>query len=211
MFSGIVVEIGRLRSASALSAHGGVRLEIGHSLALGERLRIGDSLAVDGVCLTAIALTPISTTVEVSPETMRRTTFGEGGKLAAGCAVNLEPALRVGEPLGGHWVQGHVDGLVRVVARRDLGEHRELAFDMPSAGRSQIVEKGSVTLDGVSLTVAALTASTFTVALIPHTLANTTLGGLSPGDAVNFEADILAKYIAQALQTRGLLPAVEPG
>ena len=203
MFTGIIVEIGQLSSAPSRSGPGGVRLSITHSAALGERLRIGDSLAVNGVCLTVIEHTQRSTAVEVSPETMRRTSFGEGHQLAAGSEVNLEPALRVGEALGGHWVQGHVDGVVRVVARRDLGEQRELEFELPERFRLQLVEKGSVTLDGVSLTVAALADDRFSVALIPHTLAVTTLGARVLGDGVNFEGDILAKYIARALEARG--------
>lgn len=207
MFTGIVVEIGRLSAAPAPSGAGGLRLRLAHSAALGERLRTGDSLAVAGVCLTVLSSEGAETTLEVSPETLARTTLGG---LAAGAAVNLEPALRVGEPLGGHWVQGHVDGVLRVSARRDLGQHRVLELELPAAQRARVVEKGSVTLDGVSLTVSALAddgtggASRFSVALIPHTLEHTTLGELQPGDPVNFEADILAKYIERALAARGV-------
>lgn len=207
MFTGIVVEIGRLSAAPVPSGAGGLRLRLAHSPALGERLRIGDSLAVAGVCLTVLSTDDGETALEVSPETLARTTLGG---LTAGAAVNLEPALRVGEPLGGHWVQGHVDGVLRVSGRRDLGEHRVLELELPAAHRAQVVEKGSVTLDGVSLTVSALAddgvggVARFSVALIPHTLERTTLSELQPGDSVNFEADILAKYIERALAARGV-------
>ena len=156
MFTGIVQESGRLTDDPQPSGQGGVRLAIGHSADLGRRLSIGASLAVSGVCLTVTELDgdpPLGCVVELSPETLSRTTLGA---LRRGDHVNLETALRVGDALGGHWVQGHVDGVTRVVDRRDLTDHRVLAFAIPPGQEPFLVEKGSVALDGVSLTVSAL-------------------------------------------------------
>ncbi|HBL26908.1 MAG TPA: riboflavin synthase [Acidobacteria bacterium] len=210
MFTGIVQESGRLTDDPMPSGQGGVRLALGHSADLGRRLEIGASLAVNGVCLTIVELDgdpPLGSVVELSPETLSRTTLGA---LRRGDRVNLETALRVGDALGGHWVQGHVDGVTRVVERRDLTDHRVLAFAIPPGQEPFLVEKGSVALDGVSLTVSALAADRFEVALIPHTLDVTTLSRLQPGDPVNLEADILAKYMHRMLAIRGLVPAAEP-
>jgi riboflavin synthase len=207
MFSGLISESGRVLEDPEPSGQGGVRLAVAHSPELGRRLAIGASLAVSGVCLTVTDLAPlpaeggVRSLVELAPETLARTTLGG---LRAGARVNLEPALRLGDPLGGHWVQGHVDGTAEVLDRRDLAEHRELAFSIPPDLAPFLVEKGSVTVDGVSLTVAAHRPDRFSVALIPHTLAVTTLGSLSPGDRVNLEVDVLAKYVHQILAARGL-------
>ncbi len=202
MFTGIVIERGLLIADPASSGQGGVRLEIGLSPALAERLAIGDSLAVAGVCLTITQRDTDRVAVELSPETLSRTTLGE---LRQGDAVNLEPALRMGDPLGGHWVQGHVDATAQVVDRRDLTDHRELAFSIPTDLAPLLVEKGSVTVDGASLTVSALLADRFEVALIPHTLDVTTLSQLAPGDRVNLEVDVLGKYVHRILASRGLV------
>ncbi len=180
-------------------------LVVGHSAALADVLEIGASLAVDGVCLTVVTedaggtSTAAASAFEVSPETLARTRLGA---LRPGDEVNLEPALRMGDALGGHWVQGHVDGVLEVVARRDREDHRELSFSLPEAYRTLVVEKGSVTLDGVSLTVSALddAAGRFSVALVPHTLQVTTLQALAAGDLVHFEADVLAKYVQRAVE-----------
>ena len=210
MFTGLIQERGRLTDDPLPSGQGGVRLAIGHSADLGRRLEIGASLAVAGVCLTVTSLDrlegapPLGSTVELSPETLSRTNLGT---LRRGDPVNLEPALRMGDPLGGHWVQGHVDGTTTVTDRRDLGEHREIGFAIPPELAGFLVEKGSITVDGVSLTVAGLTADRFSVALIPHTLEITTLSRLQPGDRVNLEVDVLAKYVHQILAARGLVPA----
>ncbi len=174
-------------------------LEIGHSRELGGRLAIGDSLAVSGVCLTITEQRERGSTVELSPETLSRTSLGE---LRRGRRVNLEPALRMGDPLGGHWVQGHVDGTGRVVGRRDLSAHRVVSFAAPSELVPYLVEKGSVAVDGVSLTVAARSRGRFDVALIPHTLEVTTLGSLATGGRVNLEVDILAKYVESLMEAR---------
>ena len=207
-------ERGRLLSPPETTGDG-VRMIFGLSAELAERLEIGASLAVSGVCLTVTsflgeeelgsieeAQQGAAVSVEVSPETLDRTTIGE---LQVGSEVNLEPALAAGDAMGGHWVQGHVDGVVRMLDRRLVGEWHELTFELPKAYRGQVVEKGSVTLDGTSLTVSRLHAESFEVALVPHTLEVTTLDRLAPGDAVNFEADILAKYVERALQVAGRL------
>lgn len=180
-----------------------MRLRIGHSPELSGLLSLGASLAVSGVCLTLVDMAPGISEVELAPETLRRTSLGD---LKAGDELNLEPALRMGDPLGGHWVQGHVDGTLQVVDRRDLQEHRELAFELPEDLRPYVVEKGSVTLDGVSLTVSRLHPDTFEVALIPHTLEVTNLDRLQVGDRVNFEVDVLAKYVNRALNLAGAKP-----
>lgn len=203
MFTGLVVERGRLIAAPKPSRQGGVRLTIGHSAALGERLAVGSSLAVAGVCLTLIESGAESCRVELSPETLARTRLG---RLKKGDEVNLEPALRAGDAMGGHWVQGHVDGTVRLKARRDLEEHATFTLEITAEQERWVAEKGSVALDGVSLTVAAVGEGTFDVALIPHTLEVTTLGAARPGQRLHFEADILAKYVERALAARGLAP-----
>ncbi|HYX26011.1 MAG TPA: riboflavin synthase [Thermoanaerobaculia bacterium] len=202
MFTGLIVERGTLIADPTPSGQGGIRLTIGLSPDLAARLGIGDSLAVSGVCLTVTEKGPDRVAVELSPETLSRTTLGG---LRGGDAVNLEPALRMGDPLGGHWVQGHVDGTARVVDRRDLTDHRVLAFSLPPDLAPFLVEKGSVTVDGVSLTVSALRSDRFEVALIPHTLEVTTLSRLVPGDAVNLEMDVLGKYVHRILAARGLV------
>ena len=183
-------------------------LAVGHGPEVGERLALGASLAVSGVCLTVVELAPDgrAATVEMGQETLRRTTLGA---LREGSAVNLEPPLRMGDPLGGHWVQGHVDTTVEVLERTDRADHCEMTFSLPAPMAPYVVEKGSVALDGVSLTVAALRPGAFTVWLIPHTLEATTLGLLAPGDRVNFEADVLAKYVVANLERVG--EAFAPG
>lgn len=176
---------------------GGARLRVSLPDALAERLSVGASVAVAGVCLTVVdPLADRSALFEVSPETLRRTTLAE---LRRGSEVNLEPALRLGDALGGHWVQGHVDAVGEVLSIEELGEHREVAVSLPPDLRASVVEKGSITVDGVSLTVAAIAADRFTVALVPHTLAVTTLGSLAVGRRVNLEVDVLARYVQQAV------------
>jgi riboflavin synthase len=209
MFTGLIVQRGNLVEDPAPSGQGGVRLTIGLSPDLVARLAIGDSLAVSGVCLTVTEKGPDRVAVELSPETLSRTTLAG---LSRGDSVNLEPALRMGDALGGHWVQGHVDDTARVVDRRDLTDHRVLAFSIPPDLAPFLVEKGSVTVDGVSLTVSALGPDRFEVALIPHTLEVTTLSRLAPGDSVNLEMDVLGKYVHRILAARGLVtPLPEAG
>ena len=207
MFTGLVRERGRLIDEPRRSAHGGVVLSVGLGEALAGELEIGASLAVSGVCLTIVEMSAGAVAVELSPETLARTTLGD---LQRGSAVNLEPALKVGDPLGGHFVQGHVDATTEVTARRDLEDHRELTFATPRALRAFVVEKGSLAIDGVSLTVARMTDDSFTVALIPHTLEVTNLGDLDCDDRVNLEVDVLAKHVHRALQVAGVIPEGEP-
>jgi len=181
MFTGIVRE--RARVASFVDG----RLVVESTL----EPRIGDSVAVDGVCLTVVDARDGKLAFDVVAETISRMkTFGD--------EVNLEPALRAGEPLGGHYVQGHVDGLGRV---RSLGEGR-LVVEAPDELLRYCVEKGSIAIDGVSLTIAALDEDTLEVALVPHTLEVTTLGALRPGDPVNLEVDVLAKYVERLVGAR---------
>ncbi|MEM7481823.1 MAG: riboflavin synthase [Acidobacteriota bacterium] len=199
MFTGLVTELGRIASAPTPSGRGGSRLEIAHRQDLGERLSPGASLAVAGVCLTVTDGEAERSVVELAPETLARTNLGD---LQAGSPVNLEPALRVGDALGGHWVQGHVDGCVAVVGRQDLEDHCWLTVALPESLAAYVVEKGSVTLDGVSLTVAALAEDRFSVTLIPHTLEVTTLGATGVGHRLNLEVDVLAKYVERAVAAR---------
>lgn len=202
MFTGLVAERGYVLTDPAPSERGGVVLRVGHGAELGDRLSIGASLAVSGVCLTVVELAADRTAsvVEMGEETDRRTTLGA---LRQGRAVNLEPALRLGDPLGGHWVQGHVDTTVELVERDDRSDHSVLAFSLPAEMAPYVVEKGSVTLDGVSLTVASVLERRFTAWLVPHTLEVTTLGLAAPGDRLNFEADVLAKYVVHNLERVG--------
>ncbi len=208
MFTGLILERGRLISDPVPSGQGGVWLAVGMSPELAERLGIGDSVAVSGVCLTVVEKGHGQVLVELSPETLARTHLGS---LRDGFEVNLEPALRMGDPLGGHMVQGHVDGTAEVVGRRDLTDHRVLAFSIPPDLAPFLVEKGSVTVDGVSLTVSALRPDRFEVALIPHTLEVTTLSRRVVGDRVNLEVDVLAKYVHRMLAARGLVSPLAEG
>ena len=178
MFTGLVEEVGTVRSMED------GRLVVESSIAA----ELGDSIAVDGVCLTVVAADGETLAFDAVPETLARTSLGD---LASGAGVNLEPALRVGDALGGHYVQGHVDG-VGTFRGVDDGLHW---FDAPPEINRYVVEKGSIAVQGTSLTVAGIDDAGFAVALIPHTLEATTLGRLEPGARVNLEADVLAKYV----------------
>jgi riboflavin synthase len=165
--------------------------------ALAPGAAIGASVAVSGCCLTVVAAGPERLEFQAGPETLARTTLG---RLRAGDWVNLERSLRVGDELGGHFVSGHVDGVGRLADRRDERDWSWCRFGVAEPLTSQIVSKGSVAVDGVSLTVVDVESDQFSAALIPHTLAVTTLGRLRPGDAVNIETDLLAKYVQRAAQ-----------
>jgi riboflavin synthase alpha subunit len=193
VFTGIIREVGRVADVSGRD--GGIRLEV-EAPATTRGLAVGDSVAVNGCCLTAITVDDGRVAFEAVPETLARTSLGV---LAAGARVNLEPALRAGEPLGGHYVQGHVDGRGTVRAMTREGDGIRIWIDAPPELLRLVVEKGSIALEGASLTVAELDDEGFAVALIPHTLRATTLGDLKPGDAVNLEADVLAKYVERLL------------
>jgi riboflavin synthase alpha subunit len=187
VFTGIVRERGRVVSAERNG--GGVRLRITANETAGAGL--GDSISVSGCCLTVTAAGDGALEFDAVPETIARTTLG---RLEPGAEVNLEPALRAGEPLGGHFVQGHVDGRARVGGFEREGDGARLRVQLAPELQRYCVEKGSIALDGVSLTIAALAADGIEIALVPFTLEHTTLGGLAPGDEVNVEVDLLAKY-----------------
>jgi riboflavin synthase len=194
MFTGLVREIGTIRKLEPRDGNGGrdLRLAIGFREIDRNRLGLGASICVDGVCLTVADLGADSFTADVSGETLRVTTLG--GK-AEGSRVNLEPSLRVGDELGGHWVSGHVDGVAKVLALdRDARSLRVLLVAPPELAR-YVARKGSVTLDGVSLTVNEVDGVNFSINLIPHTLEVTTLGSLAKGSRLNLEIDVLARYI----------------
>jgi riboflavin synthase alpha subunit len=187
MFTGIVRERGRVVFADRNG--GGLHLRI--AAAETAQAAPGDSISVSGCCLTVTASDGESLEFDAVPETIARTTLGS---LEPGVEVNLEPALRAGEPLGGHFVQGHVDGRARVSALEHEGDGARLHVQLPRELHRYCVEKGSLAVDGVSLTIAALHDDGVEVALVPFTLDHTTLGGLGPGDDVNVEVDLLAKY-----------------
>jgi len=187
VFTGIVRERGRVVSADRNG--GGVRLRI--SAAETAQAAPGDSISVCGCCLTVTTADGEALEFDAVPETLERTTLGA---LEPGAEVNLEPALRAGEPLGGHFVQGHVDGRARVAALDPDGPGARLRLELPAELHRYCVEKGSIAVDGVSLTIAALHDDGVELALVPFTLEHTTLGALVPGDEVNVEVDLLAKY-----------------
>jgi riboflavin synthase len=193
MFTGIVREIGHVDEIER--TQDGARLGVSATFAgdLGD----GDSVAVSGVCLTVAAHDGSSFSADVMNQTLELTTLG---KLEPGGRVNLEPALRVGDPLGGHLVQGHVDCRGQVIDAREDGFARRLRIALPAEHLPLVVEHGSITVDGVSLTVAALTDDGFEVALIPETLERTTLGG---PDLVNIELDVVGRYVQRLLRFEG--------
>ncbi len=194
MFTGIVREVGEVVALEGGAE--GVRLAI-RAPQTASRSAVGDSVAVDGVCLTVVDGDGETLAFEAVPETLARTTLGG---LEEGAAVNVEPALRAGEPLGGHIVQGHVDGVGRVRSVEPEGDGVRMEIECGPELLRYCVRKGSVAVQGTSLTVAALGEEGFAVALIPHTLAATTLGRLRAGDAVNLEVDVLAKHVERLLQ-----------
>jgi riboflavin synthase len=189
VFTGLVREVGTIVSLDGDSD--GVRVVV-EAPELAADARLGDSIAVSGVCLTVVARESSMLAFDAVPETLARSSLGS---LAAGSQVNLEPALRAGEPLGGHFVQGHVDGVATVRSAAAEGDGKRLWFDAPPGLLRYVVEKGSIAVEGTSLTVAETDEDGFAAALVPHTLRATTLDGLAPGDAVNLEVDVLAKYV----------------
>jgi len=196
MFTGIITDLGRVRT---VLPGGDTAYEIGTAYDTAT-IALGASIACSGVCLTAIATGPDWFRVQVSAETKARSTVGSW---RVGTAVNLERSLRLGDELGGHMVAGHVDGMGRLVERREEGGSVRMVFEAPESLASGIASKGSVAVDGISLTVNEVTATRFGVNIIPHTQAVTTLGGLQPGDPVNLEIDLIARYVAR-LMGKGL-------
>jgi riboflavin synthase len=189
VFTGIVRELGVVVSAE--EAGGGRALVVG-APKTAATADPGDSVAVNGCCLTATSVVAGDIAFHAVPETIARTTLGV---LESGDRVNVEPALRAGDELGGHYVQGHVDAVGRIQSVEAEGEGLRVFVDAPDAVLRYCAYKGSITVDGVSLTVAELSADAFAVALVPHTLEATTLSALRPGQQVNLEADVLAKYV----------------
>lgn len=189
MFTGLVEEVGSVVSIEPLND--AVRICIGAEAVLAD-VNLGDSIAVDGVCLTVVEATETAFTADVMLETLRRSRIGE---YEEGTRVNLERALATGDRLGGHIVQGHVDAVV-TLQHRSPAEHWDLLrFSLPETVRRYVVEKGSIAISGISLTVSAVGEDWFEVSLIPATLEATTAGAWKPGDMVNIEVDIIAKYV----------------
>jgi riboflavin synthase len=193
VFTGLIREVGSV--AAVDGGPDGVRLTI-DAPATARDARLGDSIALSGVCLTVVERSDGRLAFDAVPETLARSSLQT---LEPGSRVNVEPALRAGEPLGGHYVQGHVDGVGEIRSVEPEGDGRRIWVDAPAELMRYVVEKGSVAVEGTSLTVAGLDAGGFAVALIPHTLEETTLGDLEPGDPVNLEADVLAKYVEKLL------------
>lgn len=205
MFSGIVERLGRVEAVER-DASGGARLAI--RAGFPSAPDAGASVAVNGVCLTVERYADSVMHATAVPETLRRTNLG---RLANGSTVNLERALRVGDEIGGHWVQGHVDAVARVVSARRAGADVIVQVEVPASLRRYVAAKGSVTLDGVSLTVAAWEEPRLAVALVPYTLEHTIASEYHEGSDVNLEVDLLARYLERLADSRGLLLPVTPG
>jgi riboflavin synthase len=194
MFTGIVQDVGRIVALE--TRDGDARLTVGIDRLDLSRTAIGDSIAVAGVCLTAVSLEARAFSADVSQETLAITTIGAW---RVGRRVNLEPALRAGDALGGHLVSGHVDGIAELRARLEQGRSQRFRIQVPALLARYVARKGSVALDGVSVTVNDVGQQEFEVNLIPHTLAVTTLGELAVGDGVNIEVDLMARYAERLL------------
>lgn len=197
MFSGIVEEIGTVSRVGP--AEGGLALTVACSTVL-EGTILGDSIAVDGVCLTVSALTPTSFTANIQPVTARLSTLGE---LRAGDRVNLERAVAAGQRIGGHYVQGHVDGRGRIVSKRGDGPSLIVEIAVPPELRRYVVERGFIAVDGASLTVMARGSETISVSLVYHTQQHISLPDKQPGDGVNLEADVIARYVESLVAPYG--------
>jgi riboflavin synthase len=204
MFTGLVEELGTVEEIiqpGGRDATAPATLRIRAPL-VSEDAKIGDSIAVNGCCLTVVQRAESLLTFEAGRETLSRTNLG---RFQAGSRVNLERSLQLGDRLGGHLVTGHIDTQGTVIKRRDEGEWAHLMFRVPTGLTRQMASKGSVTVDGVSLTLVQVENDRFSVALIPHTLANTTIGALAVGDAVNVETDLLAKYVERQLESKNVV------
>lgn len=197
MFTGLVTDLGSIESIS--SSGGGRTLSIGTSYDTTD-LELGESIAVDGACLTVTSIGDASFTIDASPETLQRTTLGDR---KVGDAVHLERALRLADRLGGHMVLGHVDGVGSVVERRPQENAILFTFEAPASVTDYLIEKGSVTVDGVSLTVNGHRANRFDVAIIPFTSAKTKVSDYRPGQRVNLEADVVGKYVKKFVSPGG--------
>lgn len=204
MFTGIVEEIGAIATLEKTLA--GTRFTILASVVMGD-LKIGDSVSVNGTCLTVVSKSERDFSVEVSPETLSVTTLGS---FAAGTPVNLERAMRLNERIGGHLVAGHVDGVGVIRSRHQDGNAIFFAIEVPSEILRYCVAKGSITVDGISLTINDVTDHGFSVAIIPHTAKVTTLGLKQVNDSVNLESDLIGKYVERLLKERSQLPKSTP-
>ena len=195
MFTGIVVAVGRV---AAIAERGG-DLELGIEAPHLDRARaqVGDSISVQGVCLTVTRIRNDRLYADVSRETLAKTTLGA---LQTGARVNIEPAVRAGDPLGGHMVSGHVDAVGRLIGARQDGRSWRMQFELPAALSRYVAPKGSICIDGVSLTVNEVDGSVFDVNIIPHTHKATTLGERAAGDGVNVEIDVIARYLERLMQ-----------
>lgn len=196
MFSGIVEALGKVKAL--ISEPPGYRLIV-EDKTIASTTNVADSVSVNGCCLTVIEKEGDSFAFQVSPESLSRTNLGD---LVEGSPVNLERALALGDRLGGHFVSGHIDGQGELVKIDDLGEYQDYYFSIPQELASQMASKGSVAVDGVSLTLVRCDKNLFSVALIPYTLKVTTLGSRKIGDKVNIETDILAKYVQRLLEAK---------
>ena len=204
MFTGIVEEMGAITSVEPTL--GGTRLTVLASTVLAD-LRVGDSISINGACLTVVTKDEQSFTVEVSPETLSVTTLG---RLTGGAPVNLERAMKLNERIGGHLVAGHVDAVGRIRNRQQEGNAIVFVIEAPSQVLRYCVHKGSVTVDGISLTINEVTDHSFSVAVIPHTAAVTTFGLKQIDDQVNLESDLIGKFVERLLQQRSQLPRATP-
>lgn len=197
MFTGIIVEMGEVIAAERKG--GMLRLSI-KAEEIMKDLRIGDSISVNGVCLTAVEIKGRSVSFDLSDETLRSTNLGA---LKVDNRVNLEPSLRPDSKIGGHFVSGHVDCIGRIRSKRDVGDAFKVEIEVPDSLLTFLVEKGSVAVDGISLTVVDILKDSFAVVIIPHTARLTTMGFKGPGDTVNIEVDIIGKYVARFLKMEG--------
>lgn len=197
MFTGLVQDVGTVRRAQRASDR--VVFHIETTRIEAGSLELGESIAINGVCLTVTERQAASFEVLAGAETLARTTLGQ---IRASSRVNLERALRAGDRLGGHFVQGHVDGVGTIAARRDRGANLEIDIRAPAELARYCIEKGSIAIDGISLTLNRVVGTMLSVALIPHTVAETTLGESRPGDPVNLEVDMIAKYVEKLCPPR---------
>jgi riboflavin synthase len=204
MFTGIVEEMGAVTAIDKTLA--GTRLEILASTVMGD-LKVGDSISVNGTCLTVVTKDEKSFVVDVSPETLSMTTLGQ---LSGGAPVNLERAMKLNERIGGHLVAGHVDGVGTIRSRRQEGNAILLTIEAPPNVLRYCVAKGSVTVDGISLTINDVSDHSFNIAVIPHTAAATTLGVKQVNDTVNLESDLIGKFVERLLQQRDQLAKNTP-
>lgn len=201
MYTGIIEDLGTIATVKRVPR--GAVMAVKTALPL-SKIHVGDSICFNGVCVTVVAKGRGKIAADLSAETLRRSTLGT---LKAGDRINLERCLTMGKLLGGHLVAGHVDGVARIVSIKPEGGSKLFTFEAPASEVRYLVEKGSVALDGISLTCFAIKGRQFSVALIPHTLKVTTLGDRKPGDKVNFESDMLVKYVERMLAARGFAAA----